>query len=106
MNQSFKVNKINWGRQGKAVCYDVFKRLAVVKVINHSDLLNNYIILVEGHCSGISSGQHQISLYKGPCELGSHLLYGYTGWQGHVNRIIVEEFRVSSNIIGGKERLC
>lgn len=60
-------------------------------------------LVVEGHCSGISAGHHTINLYIEPCQLD----YGYrdtnTGWNGNTNRIVIEEFRSRSNIIGGKQ---
>ena len=58
--------------------------------------------LVEGHCHGISSGLHQISLYLGLCEQHVGVIDTYTGMTGVTNRIIVEEFRTSTGIYAGK----
>ena len=59
--------------------------------------------LVEGHCHGISSGLHQLSLYVGRCEQGISVIDTYTGMGGITNRIIVEEFRPSTGIYAGKQ---
>ena len=58
-------------------------------------------VLVEGHCSGITTGYHTLSFYLGTCDFGTGYKDTKTGWNGNTNRILIEEFRPSSNIIGG-----
>ena len=60
------------------------------------------ISLVEGHCSGITSGYHTLSLYLETCDWGTSSIDANTGYRSNTNRIIIGEFRPSSNIIGGK----
>ena len=69
---------------------------------NQSNNLNYYIFAVEGHCSGITSGYHTLNLYIETCLGGRNYKDTATGWSGNTNRLIIEEFRLSSNIIGGK----
>lgn len=61
-------------------------------------------VAVEGHCSNILSGSHKITLRIEGCEFGK-FIGADTGFNEHTERIIIEEFRKSSNIIGGKVKV-
>ena len=83
-----------------------YKKLFSLNVIHSKNILKklHYHFLVQGHCGGISAGSHILSFHLETCDRDRNFIRGHTGWEGHTNRIIVEEFRPNSNIIGGN--LC
>ena len=61
----------------------------------------SYSSLVEGYCEGISKGYHTISLALEYCNWGVSSKDIHTGFNSCRERIIVEEYRPSTNIVGG-----
>lgn len=62
-------------------------------------------ILVEGYCSEIAAGTHDIRLRVEECaESGTYRYSVKTGTNGVAQRLIIEEIRMQTNIVGGKLR--
>lgn len=55
---------------------------------------------VEGHCSGVSAGAHEISLHVDQCPNGYAKGDAFTGWHTQ-QRFIIEEIRLGSKSLDG-----